>query len=227
MLSHEIPSSPGVVLSADYAEFQCKSYVIVVDQFSIMAEHFAVSDKTPRELVRCFLAYCARNGFPRLLVYDVQGSFVSYEFQSFCDRWGIKHVHCTPEHHQGNGLAESAVKRFKKWLACSKSDEDLCVSMLQWAQTPIAPGRPSPAQIHFGRNLHDELHNRVEQSSVPWQELKLWKEAAREVVAQTYNRGSRELEQLSVGTEVFVLCCDTWRPGKIVKVLPQPRAYSI
>lgn len=99
--------------------------------------------------------------------------------------------------------------------------------MLQWAQTPIAPGRPSPAQIHFGRNLRDDLHNRVEQSAVAWEEIKQWKEASREAVARGYNRGSRELETLTVGTEVFVLCREVWRTGVISRVLEKPRAYAV
>jgi hypothetical protein len=185
MISHEVPPAPGLVLSSDYAEFRGKSFVIVVDQFSGMAEHFVVSDKTPKELVRCFLLYFARNGIPRKIVYDAQGSFVSHEFLQFCDRLGIKCVYCTPEHHQGNGLAESGVKRFKKWLSCARSDVDLALCMLQWAQTPIAPGRPSPAQMHFGRNLRDDLHDRVEPSVFSWSEIKDWKEASKERVANS------------------------------------------
>ncbi len=227
MIFHEIPSAPGVVVSSDYAEFRGKSFVIIVDQFLGMAEHFAVADKTPRELIRCFLQFIARNGVPRLVVYDAQGSFISREFQQFCDRMNIKQVYCTPEHHQSNGLAESGVKRFKKWLASAKTDQELSLFMLQWAQTQLAPGRPSPAQIHFGRNLRDELHDRVEQAPVSWSDLKQWKEASREAVAQSYNRGTRQLTPLVVGDEVFVLIRDSWRTGVITKALDQPRAYAI
>jgi hypothetical protein len=227
MLSHEVPPAPGLVLSSDYAEFRGKSYVIIVDQFSGMAEHFAVANKSPRELIRCFLLYIARNGVPTRIVYDAQGSYVSHEFLQFCDQLGIKCVYCSPEHHQGNGLAESGVKRFKKWLSCSSSNLDLALCMLQWAQTPMAPGRPSPAQIHYGRNLRDDLHNRVEPAVFSWSELKQWKEASNDRVAQTYNRGAKKLEPLTVGTEVFVNCRNVWRPGVITKVLEQPRAYSI
>jgi hypothetical protein len=152
---------------------------------------------------------------------------MSSEFQQFCAKWSIKIVHCTPEHHQSNGLAESAVKRFKKWLSVSSSNGELAMAMLQWAQTPIASGRPSPAQIHFGRNLRDELHARVEPSLVEWQDLKQWKEARLEEVAQGYNRSSKLLKPLAVHDEVFVLCRNQWRPGRIVRVMDQPRAYVV
>jgi hypothetical protein len=227
MMSHEIPTAPGVAVSSDYAEYLGKSYVIVADQFSGWAEHLPIADKTPRELIRCFLTFMARNGIPRVLLCDAQGSFMSQEFQDFCAKWSIHCVHCTPEHHQSNGLAESAVKRFKKWLRCSKSDGELTLAMLQWAQTPIAAGRPSPAQIHFGRNLRDDLHARVEPSKVEWQEIKQWKQAQREEAARVYDRQAKSLRPLAVGDEVFALCRENWRFGQIIRVMDQPRAYVI
>jgi hypothetical protein len=142
-------------------------------------------------------------------------------------KWSIHCVHCTPEHHQSNGLAESAVKRFKKWLKCSKSDGELALAMLQWAQTPIAAGRPSPAQIHFGRNLRDDLHARVEPSVVEWQELKQWKQAQREEAARLYDRKSKALRPLAVDDEVFVQCREIWRFGQIIRIMEQPRAYVV
>ncbi len=160
-------------------------------------------------------------------MYDAQGAYVSQEFADFCAQWAIKGIFCSPEHHQSNGLAESAVKRFKKWLSRSTSDQDLALAILSWVQTPIAIGRPSPAQLHMGRNLRDDLNAQVVQYQHAWEDVREWRQASKLDEAVFFDCKSRELKPLNVGDEVFALCRNEWRMGRIVALAERPRAYVV
>ena len=64
----------------------------------------------------------------------------------------------SPTHAQSNGKAEAAVKNVKKLLKKSGSmnQDDFWKGMLAIRNTPLSCGK-SPAQLLFGRALHDFL----------------------------------------------------------------------
>ena len=90
-------------------------------------------------------------------------------------------------------------------------------SLLAWHQTPIAPGRPSPAQIHLGRNLRDDLHWDVHQSKIDWGEVRRWKEKKNEKAKHYFDRGTRKLDKLTPNQNFFVWFKDEWKDGIVLK----------
>ncbi len=169
----------------------------------------------------------SRNGVPRVLYADKGSSYDSAEFKNFCEEWGIKLITCSGEYPQGNGTAEAAVKRVKKWIASAENESELTRAILAWHQTPVSDGRPTPAQIHLGRNLRDELQTKVEQSNVSWEDVQKWRQAQKESNAITYDKSAKELPELEVGSKVFVLIHGKWRRAVIERKAERPRSYVL
>ncbi|BES96441.1 Hypothetical Protein NTJ_09253 [Nesidiocoris tenuis] len=97
-----------------------------------------------------------------MVVSDNGPQFVSNEFELFLRENGIKHIKCTPYHPRSNGLAERAVRTFKRRMEASKNQQ----TDLQWrAQnvllsyriTPHRTTGRTPGEVMFGRRLLTSL----------------------------------------------------------------------
>ncbi len=193
MVSFEVPAAPGVVVHADNFELAAKEYLIVTDGFSGWAEVFTSQTRRPGEVIRQMRTYISRHGVPRQFHSDQGSAFVAAEFREFCRKWGIRVTQGSAKHPRGNAIAEAAVKKVKKILRTAKDEDELAQALLAMHQTPVAEGRPTPAQLHFGRNLRDELHPRVLQKAVQWEEVKEWKEAVAAERKYHFDKGTRPL----------------------------------
>ncbi len=227
MQSYEIPSAPGLVIGSDFFDCGNDQYVIFVDLFSTWIEFFKVGTKDAKSLKKALRVYISRNGVPRVFTSDQGAAFTSQEFQIFCDKFGIKRMDGSAKHERGNAHAEAAVKKIKKLLTRCKDEDELVKAILAWHQTEVAPGRPSPAQIHLGRNLRDDLNWNVEQAQVQWEDVRKWRTARNEKAKEYFDRGTRELSPMTEGQKVFVRVDEEWKEGVIEKKLERPRSYAV
>jgi hypothetical protein len=227
MKAFEVPVAPGLVIGSDFFDSGADQYIIFVDLFSSWIEFFKIPTKDAKNLIRALRSYMTRNGVPRVFTSDQGSAYTSHEFENFCKEMGIRRVDGSAKHERGNAHAEASVKKVKKLLARCRSEDEVMKAILAWHQTPIAPGRPSPAQIHLGRNVRDELHWNVQQACVQWGEVKTWKEEKQLRAKQDFDKGTRVLKSLDEGQEVFVRIDDEWKEGKIVKQLDRPRSYEV
>jgi hypothetical protein len=227
MLSITVPSAPGLEVGSDYLSNAGKEHVLFVDLFSGWTEYFPASTRRPETLIKQFQTFMARNGIPRKIYADQGSAYESKEFHDFCDEWGIEVITCSGEYPKGNGTAEAAVKRVKKWIKSAENHGDLSKSILAWHQTPLAPGRPTPAQLHLGRNLRDELNLQVVKADVDWARIQEWKQAQKATNAETYDKRARELAPLRPGQKVFVQIHGKRRRGEILEVAKRPRSYIL
>jgi hypothetical protein len=227
MKSFEIPSAPGLVVGSDFFDCGSDQYIIFVDLFSAWIEFFKVNTKDAKNLIQALRVYMTRNGIPRVFTSDQGSAYTSKEFNDFCVKMGIKRVDGSAKHERGNAHAEAAVKKVKKLLGRCRSEDELVTAILAWHQTEMTPGRATPAQIHLGRNLRDELHWNVQQACVQWKDVRDWKEKKQELTKKNFDKGTRELSLLDEGQNVFVQIDDSWKEAKIVKKLDRPRSYQI
>jgi hypothetical protein len=227
MMSIDVPSAPGLAVASDYFQTKGEEYVLFVDVFSMWTKYFRVHLRRPETLISKIKSFMSRNGVPRVLYSDKGSAYDSYQFREFCDEWGIQLITCSGEYPQGNGTAEAAVKRVKKWILSAENESDLTRAILAWHQTPISTGRPTPAQLHLGQNVRDEVQTRVEPCSISWDDVRLWRTAVKKANAQTYDRKSRELPELPVGEKVFVLVHGKWRRAVIEQKANRPRSYVL
>ncbi len=227
MQSFEIPAAPGLVVHADHFELSAREYLILVDGFSGWTEVFTSGSRKPAEVIRLLRSYITRHGIPRQFHSDQGSAFMSHEFRTTCQKWGIRVTEGSAKHPRGNAIAEAYVKKIKHILRTAKDEDDLAQAILAMHQTPVAPGRPSPAQLHFGRNLRDELHPTVVQTKVEWGEVREWKQAVAHERKKQFDRGTRELRELKVGELVLVRHQERWERAKVTKILARPRSYAV
>jgi hypothetical protein len=120
------------------------------------------------------------------------------------------------------------VKKIKRAIRGAESEDDLVRAILAINQTPIAQGRPSPAQLHLGRNIRDELNERVYPLLTDWQELKQWKEQKKAHEKTKYDRAARDLPDLSEGQRVWVRWEKRWKKATVLgKIEGRPRSYRL
>jgi transposase InsO family protein len=227
MLSFDVPPAPGVTVHSDYFELSGKDYLLIVDGFSGWVDVATVSSMRPVELIRVLRTYMMRHGVPRQFHSDQGSPYTSAEFRSFCDKWGIRVSLGSPKHPRGNAIAESYVKKVKRILRTAKDEDEIARAILAMHQTPVAPGRPSPAQLHLGRNLRDELHPRVTPMPVEWNEMREWKKAIADERKRFFDRGTRPLPELGVGALVLVRHKDQWQRAIVEAIQGRPRSYSV
>jgi transposase InsO family protein len=102
-----------------------------------------------------------RNGVPERFHTDQGSTFELREFQEFCREWGIMFSDNNAKNPQGNAIAEAHVKKVKHVIMTAKDDDDLAHAMLVMMQTLVAPGQPSPTELHLGGRVCDEMHPEV------------------------------------------------------------------
>jgi transposase InsO family protein len=227
MLSFEVPQAPGLVVHADYFELAAKEYLLLVDGYSAWTEVLLPRNRRPAELTRVMREYMSRNGVPRVFHSDQGSTFMAGEFRAFCKAWGIQVTEGSAKHPRGNAIAETYVKKIKRILRTARDDDDLAKAILALRQTPLAPGRPSPAQLHLGRNLRDELHTRVEKFDGDWREIRQWREAMAASRKKQFDRGTGVLSELAVGTLVLAWHNEWWERATVVAKLARPRSYTV
>jgi hypothetical protein len=169
-----------------------------------------------------------RQGFPRKIQADQGTTYQSREFKEFCEKHGIRLVLSSPKHEQGNAVAEATVKKIKHLFKGAQDEDDLMHAIVAMNQTPLTSGRPSPAEIHFGRNLRDEMHDSVQQIEVNWAEVQAWKKESQMKNKKWYDKGTKELEELAQGEKVHVWHNEKWQKAQVKKkVEERPRSYQL
>jgi transposase InsO family protein len=228
MLSFKVPPAPGLVWHSDYLTWNGQDYVFFVDGFSGWTELYTATSRCPTTLIRIMRLQLMRQGIPRTIQADQGTAYHSREFKEFCEKYGINLVLSSPKHSQGNAVAEATVKKIKHLFKGAQDEDELTCAVLAMNQTPVTSGRPSPAEIHFGRNLRDELHDTVRQTEVTWAEVQGWKEQEQLANKRWYDKGARELGELRGEDEVHVWHKEQWRKAKVKeKVVERPRSYKV
>ena len=146
--------------------FHGKTYYIVVDAYPKWPEVFEM-DKTDLESTIEKLRECfARFGLPRTIFSDNVRQFTSAEFAKFCKNNGITHKTSAPYHPSTNGLAENAMRSFKKGITRALKDgrnKTVSLSTLisrylaSYRNVPHSSTGETPAKLMFGRILRTGL----------------------------------------------------------------------
>jgi hypothetical protein len=228
MMSFKVPPAPGLVWHSDYLMWKGQEYVFFTDGFSGWTELYTAPSRCPAALIRITRLQMMRQGVPRKIQADQGTTYSSREFGDFCEKHGIRLVLSSPKHEQGNAVAEATVKKIKHLFKGAQDEDELMHAIIAMNQTPLTSGRPSPADIHFGRNLRDEMHDVVRQVEVNWAEVQGWKKESQMKNKKWYDKGTRELEELKEGEKVHVWHNEKWQKAQVKKkVLERPRSYQL
>ena len=141
---------PFEAMSADLGQLDGSSYLICVDRFSGWPLVKRLSKLDTNAITGILEDWFDDYGRPLRLRTD-NGPQFRTEFDEWCESLGIEHEKSSPEHHESNGHAESAVKEMKKLLTKTKTWKKFRKALLEWRNTPRVSDGFSPAQWAFGR----------------------------------------------------------------------------
>ncbi|KAJ8711148.1 hypothetical protein PYW07_008390 [Mythimna separata] len=139
-----------------------KTYLITVDATSKWVEVFNMTSTTAGAVIDKLCELFSKFGLPKQIVSDNGPPFTSTEFHNFASNHGIEHIFTAPYHPASNGLAENAVKTFKRVIkkaALGKQNIDraLWTYLLHYRNTAHSTTGESPAMLLLGRRLRTKL----------------------------------------------------------------------
>ncbi|XP_050065155.1 uncharacterized protein LOC126554059 [Aphis gossypii] len=108
-------SWPKSIKEDDIAEFEGKSYLIVVDYYSRWIEILELYNKTSDAVIEVLKKLFSRLSVPKQLIADNM-PFSSYTFIEFSKKWNFQVITSSPHYAQSNGLSEQGVGIAKDML---------------------------------------------------------------------------------------------------------------
>ncbi|XP_064462712.1 uncharacterized protein K02A2.6-like [Ornithodoros turicata] len=120
----EVPKEQWYRLHADFAEFDGKTYLVVIDAYSKWPEVKLMRSTKASATIEALEDIFAAQGLPFQLVSDNRPQFISAALKDFLDRLGIKHILTPPYHPKSNGQAENLVRTLKAFLRRQKEGRD-------------------------------------------------------------------------------------------------------
>lgn len=233
MMSHELPTRPWQIVSADLFQLNGKDFLLIADHHSDFWEIDFLPDLSADTTIKRCKAQFARHGLPDRVISDNGPQFSSYQFKRFAAEWEFEHITSSPHYPKANGKAEAAVKIAKN--LCKKAHregEDAWKAILQWRNTPTEGMNSSPAQRLMSRRLKTALPvaNKLLEPCVVTGVLEKLRHR-RQVSKASYDRSAKDLPVLTVGQGVRMkpLPGDRtgiWRRGSCVQRVA-PRSYLV
>ena len=155
---HEIPSRPWQKVAIDLFSLESTNYIVVVNYYSNFFEIDKLNDTLSNTVIHKVKGQFARHGIPEIVVTDNGPQFAGGEFERFATQWQFHHITTSPRYPQANGKVENTVKTCKSILKKAKeTNQDVCMSLLDFRNTPSESIGSSPAQRLFGRRTRTQI----------------------------------------------------------------------
>lgn len=147
------PVQPWDRVHIDFATFDDRKYLLLVDAYSKWPEVRHMSSTTAARTIEVLTDIFATHGFPVTLVSDNGPPFTSDEFQRYLAGRGIHHRLTPPYHPASNGQAESLVRTFKAFLKKYAGPRVTAVAQFlgKYRTTPCVTTGRAPAELLLGR----------------------------------------------------------------------------
>jgi transposase InsO family protein len=221
MTVHPVPKLPWSKVGCDLFQLYDKHYLVMVDYYSNFIELAALPDTLTSTVVDKIPANVARYGIMDILISDNGPRFASREFKQFADKYKFQHITSSPLHPQSNGLAEKAVQTVKGLIVrCQRTNEDVCLALLDLRNTPCDSVIGSPTQRLMGRRTRTLLPTSesllLPESKSPntvQQQLQQYRCKQKEY----YDRGPKPLPHIPQG----------WKPAEYIKAHDTPKSHII
>ena len=242
LITTSFPEWPFQLIAADYFFIDLHSYLVIADRYSgwLIIYYFKPGEANHSTLINIFRNVFANFGVPEELSSDGGSQFIAHEFNKFLNNWDVRHRTSSAEYPQSNGRAESAVKSAKRIVYDnanpdgSLNNNAAARALLQYRNTPLKDCKLSPAQILFHRQLRDTIPSHPTNYHLHPEWLSLAKEREEKyrrnnhAIANEYNRHTKELPPLAVGSTVIIQSKNgKWlKQGKIVEYLDN-RQYRV
>ena len=138
-----LPDLPFQKVATDLFEWNNKTYLLVVDYFSLFIEIAKLTGSTAADVINCTKSIFARHGVPEVVISDNSPQYSASAYAQFALEYGFSHITSSPLYPQGNGEAEWAVRTVKELL---RKQGDPYLALLAYRATPLQCGY-SPSEL--------------------------------------------------------------------------------
>jgi len=225
MMGHTVPSGPWQDVGTDLFDLDGDCYLIVADYYSKMPFIRRLTSESSRAVIAKLRTLFSEHGVPETVYSDGGPCYASSEFAKFAESWGFKHVMSSPRYPQSNGFIERTIQTVKNIMKKARAvNIDVELALLCARATPIDGQIGSPSELLYNRMIRTNLPVRIRGSELTTEKLQV-KQATQE---HYYNRGAKDLPELSVGQIVGLQDARTLRWSKARVVEKQdPRSYTV
>ena len=116
-------------LSKDSEAWSSQGYrytLVAVDLFSKFLEAWPLKEKDTTSVIDGLENACFnRHGLPDLLLSDQENAVDGQKMRDMCRRYGIRKIHSSAYHPQGDGQSERSIQSFKTLLRCILEDRHI------------------------------------------------------------------------------------------------------
>lgn len=233
LINRYLPTRPWEIIAADFFNCNGNDYLLVVDCYSKFPEVVLCKTTISTVVITHMKDICARHGKPNVLYSDNGPQFTNSQFQKFLEDWEITHKTSSPRFPQSNGFIERQVQIMKKLMKKAHYDQkDLYMALLEYRNTPLNKGMPSPAELLFGRKIkgivpvNDKLLTPYYRFKFYDKQLKIKQNEQKAY----FDQRARNLHENLKKNDIVVVQNEMkeWEPGKILdKNSYRPRSYNI
>ena len=147
---------PMESISVDLFDANGKKYMVTTDRFTNYFFVHKLKDTATSYIIDKLQSLFLDYGYPERLRTDGGPQFRK-EFRNYCKRAHIRHERSSPYYPESNGHAEAGVRQAKSLIEKLGYGDEYKRGLIDWRNTPAGDGRPSPAQLMFGRPLRHKL----------------------------------------------------------------------
>ena len=216
-MMHEIPTRIWQKIGTDLFQIGADFYIAVVDYRSkfVFVKGFKQCPSAS-QVIKYLKVLFSEHGIPEVVVSD-NGPQFREEFKMFAESYGFTHSPASPYWPKGNGQIERAIQTIKNIL--KKNQQKQAEALLEWRNTPMEEGLPSPSELFFGRKIRGNIPVFVAEH--PRQDLITEHLKKKQEEAEKYlNRGTREMKVLSREQKVWIKSTTkkgAWFKGKVIR----------
>ena len=124
-------------------------------------------NQTPQSIVEALESgWLLRHGYPVSILSDQGPNVDGHLVRQLCQQLGIRKLHSTPYHPQGDGEAERSIQSFKQSMQCQLAEKGICrtdwpkllqeITFIHNAQINASTG-VTPNEVMFGTRLRTKV----------------------------------------------------------------------
>ena len=164
MVIRQTPDRPWQHCSADYKGPIGGQYYlhVLIDNFTRFPEVKMTKSTSMKKLYPVLDEVFGVHGIPETITHDNGPPYNSEDWRRYARECGFKSLRCSPEHPEGNGIAERFMRVLVKIIHAAMAENkdpriEVQRRLLNYRNTPHSSTGASPASLMFNRQIRTKL----------------------------------------------------------------------
>ena len=213
MTIRETPEKPWEQLACDFkGPIGGKYYFhVTIDLFTRWPEVDVITSTSMKKLYPALLRTFGQHGYPASITHDNGPPYDSKAWRAFSRECGFQDKPCSPEHPEGNGVAERFMGKLVKMTHAALAEKldpkvEIHKMLLNYRNTPHPSTGKSPSILMMNRKIRTKIPCHITPSkSVIHEEARQMDKKTREKRKEVYDKKKRTQEkEIQSGDKVLL-----------------------